>query len=768
MTLRYLGLAAISLTLTLSGCSPAGSTLPTPTAPVVTAPATPVSLGRMEVSFTGVGTQMYATSVRPLESGVRGQALTTVAQGLQLRFNSKSSFDIGTAATGGLRYLSATYDVRNASADGATASPTARSNLTFVAVDASAPATISGTAVSNFKRFDGSAADASLAPKIVPTVGMTLTNGVPTVNASQADFQALSSNEVTALGVPNGARDVFQYGFVARNKSGTGRTLPANPGASQFDGLITFAVKLPLQANAANDPYSFSLVFEVYADSANRVTRVPEETAAAAQSRASALGATLVDADTICTVRTASTNTLYGLGISSTGAGGRDACFGSGSGQVITSVTPLQDVIRAMALQPDGKIVVTGTSNQGTGPIAPNNNTDVAVARYLPDGTLDATFGTGGVFTSPVGAGTSADTPQAILRQSDGKFVIAGSTTNAGGTTGTDMFLMRLLPNGSLDSSFGTSGGVMINAGTAAINNFAFGLDQQSDGKLIILGYTMEGTVATGYDIVLGRYSKDGVPDTTFGSNGLVLTSITTNGSSGDRAQDLQVLPDDTIIVVGTTTPAGAAGNTNGNDTVLLKYRANGTLDTSFGGNGMGYSVTAIGPNRDASGGPAASNDIANALVVQPDGSTIVVGGSNNLGTATGQDISVVKFTAAGVLDLSFGTGGKVFVPMVDGSVLDVANAVQRQPDGKLVVSGTTQSSGGPTGQDFALLRLNANGTLDTAFAGTGKELLAVGAGSATDISSALLLQPNGRIVLGGQSLEVTNNTNFALVRVQP
>lgn len=767
MSRRALGMSALSLTLLLAACSPSRSPAPTPTSPVASPAApTPVSLGRMEVSFTGVGTQLYATNARALDGALHGQALSNVAQGLQLRFVSKNSFDVGTAATGGLRYLSATYEVRNASVDGATPSPAARSNLTFVAVDATTPATISGTAISRFKRFDGSDADAALAPKIIPTVGMTLTNGTPTVNASQADFQAISSSEITGLGLPSGARDMFQYGFVVRNKSGTSRTLPGNPATNQFDGLITFAVKLPLQASAANDPYSFSLVFEVYADSVNRVTRVPEETAAAAQSRATALGASLVDANTICTVRTAATTTLYELGVSSTASGGRDVCFGSGSGQVITSVAPFQDLLRAMVLQPDGKLVVTGTSNQGTGPTSPDNNTDVAVARYLPDGTLDATFGTGGVTTNPVGAGTSSDTPQGIIRQADGKFVIVGSTTNVGNGSGTDIFLVRYLPNGVLDSSFGSSGKVVANIGTAATNNFAFGLDQQSDGKLVVVGYTVEGTVATGNDISLSRYTKDGVPDTSFGTNGIVLTSITASTSGGDRAQDLQVLPDDSIIVVGTTTPAGATGTANGNDTVLLKYRSNGALDTTFGGNGTGYSVTPVGPNI---GG--ASNDISNALTVLPDGATVVVGSSNNLGTTTGQDITAVKFTAAGVLDSAFGTGGKVFVSMTGDNILDVANAIQRQPDGKLVIAGTsqTQNTASPNGQDMALLRLNANGTLDTSFAGSGKQLVSVGTGTATDLATALVIQQNGRIVIGGYTLETgTTNTNFALVRVQP
>lgn len=323
----------MGLSLLLSACTPPQTPVALPYPPSSTTPTTPRSLGRVEVSFTGLGTQVYASNVRSLDSNINGQALTKVAQGLQLKFNSKGSFDVGTAGSG-TRYLYATYNVRNAGMDGVP-SPVARSNLTFVAVDASSPETISGTAVRNFKRFDGSGADVTLAPKLIPTVGMTLINGIPTVNASQADFQALTTAEASGIGQPAGVRDVFQYGFVVRNRTGSGRTLSANPGVDQYDGLVTFAVRLPLQANPINDPYSFSLVFEVVEDSANRVTRVPEETVSQAQSRATALGASLVDGTTICRVRvagpvTSPITTLYDLGVTSTAAGGGNGCYDAG------------------------------------------------------------------------------------------------------------------------------------------------------------------------------------------------------------------------------------------------------------------------------------------------------------------------------------------------------------------------------------------------------------------------------------------------------
>lgn len=751
--MRTLGAAALSLCLMLSACTSSPSIQVEAQRPITTVPSAPISLGRVEISFTGVGTQLYTSSVRSLDTALNSQALTQISQGLQLRFNSKGSFDVGTAGNG-TRYLYATYDVRNAGVD-AVASSTARSNLTFVAVDASSPETLSGTAIRNFKRFDGSAADVTLAPKIIPTVGMTLVNGTPAVNTSQADLQAFTPAEASSIGLPSGVRDVFQYGYVVRNRTG-GRTLPANPGTNQYDGLVTFAVKLPLQANPTNDPYSFSLVFEVVADSVNRVTRVPEESAAQAQSRATALGASLVDANTVCRVRVAGpanspTTILNGLGVSSTAAGGRDVCFGT-DGQVITAVGTLQDAPRAMIIQPDGKIVVGGQSAQGA------TGTDLALTRYQPDGTLDPSFGTGGIVTTAAGGGASGDFIQAMVRQPDGKIVVAGSSTNVTGTTGSDMLLARYNANGTLDSSFGTNGIVLTAAGPSNNSDFAFGLDIQPDGKLVVAGYTGKAPNNIEQDTVVARFTSAGVLDSTFGTGGIVITAVGA-GTNSDRAQDIQVQPDGKLVVLGTVSSDG----TTGNDTVLMRYDTKGILDPGFGTGGK--VVTAVGPDI---GGP--SGDIANALLLLPDGKIVVAGGSNNLGGSTGQDIALVKYTSAGALDPSFGTGGKVFTPMVPGAILDVANAVQVQADGKLVVAGTSQNTGGATGQDFAVLRYNSNGTLDTTFAGTGKKLLAVGPGTASDIATTLQLQADGKIVAAGSTFIATSptSTDFGVIRLQP
>lgn len=238
-------------------------------------------------------------------SGISGQALNTPGTGIQLQLASRGSFTTGTRGAGGLRYLYATFRVRNADGSGVPYS-SSRQNLTFVA--ASTPSTIGETPLSTFKKFDGTAANAALAPQVLPTHGMTLDplNGQPALLPGGEDFQIFTESEVdpTRFQTPTtaaalGVTRLFPYGFVVRNVgTAANRTLPASPGAAQFDGVVTFAVKVPLQASASDDPFSFSMMFQAVDDPNTRVTESVEEQALGSQvaARATALGSAEVAA----------------------------------------------------------------------------------------------------------------------------------------------------------------------------------------------------------------------------------------------------------------------------------------------------------------------------------------------------------------------------------------------------------------------------------------------------------------------------------------
>ncbi|WP_407541947.1 delta-60 repeat domain-containing protein (plasmid) [Deinococcus radiomollis] len=754
--MRTLIFGTLLLTAMLSACSqptpPQLSSTPSVTAPLAP-PSTLQPLGRIEVTFNGVGTSAYATQVQDLSPGLASQALNDQASGLQLRFNSKGSFDVGSAGSG-TRYLYATYDIRNAGVDG-TPSTSARSNLTFIAVDAVTPATISGTAVRNLKRFDGSAADPALAQGITPMHGMISNGGIPMVNSTQADFMAFTESEASSLGALSGVQSVLPYGFVVRNQTTmTTRTLAANPATGQFDGQVTFAVRLPLQAIPANDPYTFSLVFEVVQDTQTRVTKTAQETLAAAQQRATALGATQVSAESVCSVRVAGaagspSATLTGLGVYTTPSGSLDPCFGTG-GKVLTPVGPTtsNDIAYALVIQPDGKLVVAGTNTNVGG----STGNDFTLVRYNTDGTLDTSFGAGGKVITPVGPTTSSDTATSLALQADGKIVAAGPTTNVGGSTGQDVAVVRYNTDGTLDTSFGTGGKVITPVGPGTSPDSINALQIQPDGKIVGAGYTSNMGNNTGNDFAVVRYNTDGTLDTTFGTGGKVITPVGPTTST-DTATALQVQPDGKLVAVGNTSNAGG---TTGQDIALVRYNADGTLDNTFGTGGK--VIAAIGPG--------ASSDGAQTLQLQKDGRTVISGYTSNSGGTTGQDIMVARFNANGTLDSNFGSGGKVITAVGPGMSTESANGLQIQPDGKVVVAGFTSNAGGSTGNDGMLVRYNPDGTLDSSFGTGGQVIVPVTPGA--DVIRALGRQADGKLVAAGYGPGATNGIDFAVIRVLP
>ena len=289
------------------------------------------SLGLVEVTFTGVGTNDFKSTARGISSNNQTRALTDLASGLEMLPVAKTSFEIGTRGTDGMRYLSATYKVRNAAfcspqPCSGTAYNSSRQNLTFMAVSTTAPfsTTLNQTAVAALRLFNGSNANASIAPSILPTHGMNFNGVGAVINSGLEDFQAFTETTASSLtNLPTGVSSVFPYGFVTRcvNHCTPGtRDLAANPAVGQFDGRVTFAVKLPLQAAASADPFSFSLMFEVVDDSVTRVTQSLEEQST--PSLVAARGAALTGAEvfklpglnnidpSVCSVRTAGTAVL--------------------------------------------------------------------------------------------------------------------------------------------------------------------------------------------------------------------------------------------------------------------------------------------------------------------------------------------------------------------------------------------------------------------------------------------------------------------------
>ena len=377
----------------------------------------------------------------------------------------------------------------------------------------------------------------------------------------------------------------------------------------------------------------------------------------------------------------------------------------------------------SVAMTSDGKLVVAGSAANA----ANGTNNDFEVMRYNADGSLDKTFDGDGMVTTAFG--TKDDYGYSVAVQSDGKIVVAGDSLN--GSNNYDFAVVRYNTDGSLDTTFDGDGKLTTAVGTS--NDYAYGVTVQSDGKIVVAGYS---TIGSNYDFAMVRYNANGSLDTTFDGDGKLTTAV---GTSNDYAYGVAVQSDGKIVVAGYSTIG------SNYDFAMVRYNANGSLDTTFDGDGK--LTTAVG----------ASNDYGRSVALQSDGKIIVAGYSSN---GTNNDFAVVRYSANGTLDTTFDGDGKVTTAIGAGD--DLGYSVALQPDSKIIVAG--YSSNG-TNNDFAVVRYSANGTLDTTFDGDGKLTTAIGAGD--DCGYGAVLKSDGKVVVAGSSSN-GSDADFALVRYNP
>lgn len=389
-----------------------------------------------------------------------------------------------------------------------------------------------------------------------------------------------------------------------------------------------------------------------------------------------------------------------------------DSTF-DGDGIVTTSIGTGSDLARSIVLQPDGKLVVAGQAEVGT-------NYDFALVRYNIDGTLDYSFGTNGKVTTAIGS--KDEGASQVIIQPDGKLVAAGYWFNGGYS---DFAVVRYNADGTLDSTFDNDGKVTTDF--SSNDDRAYSIALQTDGKIVaasyaIIGfsihfalarYNTDGTldiafdddgisttpigfsagyiysvaiqpdgkiVAAGFsnnntddDFTLARYNTDGTLDTSFSSDGKVITAI---GFSNDQAFSMALQSDGKIIAT------GYSWNGTDGDFALVRYNIDGTLDNSFGTDGIvTTAITVV--------------DYAYTIAIQTDGK-IIAGGSSN------DDFALVRYNTDGTLDYTFSTNGKVTT--VIGTSADIVYSLAIQQDGKIVAAGFAWN--GLDG-DFALARYN-------------------------------------------------------------
>ena len=346
-----------------------------------------------------------------------------------------------------------------------------------------------------------------------------------------------------------------------------------------------------------------------------------------------------------------------------------DSSFGVG-GKVTTDFG-LTDQASSVVVQPDGKIIVAG----GTYATFPAGGGQFALARYNSDGSLDTSFGVGGLVRTTFGS--SGCFASALVLQRDGK-IIAGGTNYIDLQTNSDFGLVRYNSDGSLDSSFGNAGEVSTEF-DGLLDNVSAVLLQPS-GKIIAVGAAS--SAITSSDFALVRYLSNGMIDTTFGSAGKVRTDF--GGSNIDMAFAAALQSDGKIVAAGTNTDAFGSKVTF----AIARYNSNGTPDPTFDSTGR------------ASVDFGSFNQAAKAVLIQSDGKIVTVGFPDD--EASDSDFLLARLNANGSLDTSFGVGGKVRTSF--GNLNGGANAAVLQADGKIVAAGF-QSTSTQKGADIAMAR---------------------------------------------------------------
>jgi uncharacterized delta-60 repeat protein len=338
-------------------------------------------------------------------------------------------------------------------------------------------------------------------------------------------------------------------------------------------------------------------------------------------------------------------------------------------------------------------------------------------------GTLDSSFDNDGRRVDAIG--TSAEQIHSMALQADGKIVVAGRSANG---TNNDFALARYNTNGTLDTAFDTDGKRTDAIGTST--DIVESMALQVDGKIVVAGYSSNGS---NHDFALTRYNADGSLDTTFDSDGKRTDTI---GAGADVITSVVLQANGKIVA------AGYSSNGANNDFALVRYNADGSLDTTF---------DADGKRTDTIG---AGNDVVNSIALQADGKIVAAGYSSN---GSNNDFALVRYNTDGSLDTTFDADGKRTDTI--GAGTDVITSMVVQADGKIVAAGYNYND---TDNDFSLARYNTDGSLDTTFNDTGRRIDTVGAGN--DQINSIVLQADGRIVVAGHSYNGTDN-DFALAR---
>lgn len=392
---------------------------------------------------------------------------------------------------------------------------------------------------------------------------------------------------------------------------------------------------------------------------------------------------------------------LLGLGARDATAapGDLDLTFGTG-GSVTTPVAAgLFGFAVVAAIQPDGKIVVAIDSE--------TTNADLAVLRYDSSGTLDPTWGTGGIATLATSPFDEAAVGIAV--QPDGKVLVAGASS-------VDIKIARLDTSGALDVTWGSGGIASTNLDGGGLDGFG-DFEVLSDGRVLVGGSFLG-------QLAMSRFESDGTLDITFGGTGLVTTDV----GAWATLSRLALQSDGSII---------GTGHADGT-VYTTRHYATGVPDLTFGTSGVVSTTAGTG-----------ADDLSRDVLVEPDGSIVVLAqdGITDLGAPTLW--MIFRYLTDGTPDPAWGTSG-IVTTMVNASTSSSnARALVRQSDGKFIATGDAMVDPSTSlDVEVATVRYEMDGSLDTTWGGTG--IVLDDFGSTLEAGTSIQIQPDGKVVVAG------------------
>lgn len=424
---------------------------------------------------------------------------------------------------------------------------------------------------------------------------------------------------------------------------------------------------------------------------------------------------------------------------------------------------PNDSSARGIALQTDGKIVMAGDTQENfTVPPPGGVNSYVAVCRYNTNGTLDNSFGTSGLttFLIPVFP-PSLVTNSLTIQPTDGSIVVCGYKQNSSGFN--EMFIVRFTSNGILDTNFASPNGFILITPTMFMTAYSLTVDNcyavsvkidtsTNPNKIVIGGHARVLPAIPPPNslsfFALARLDLNGVLDGGFGINGLVLTNF-----SGQNETGLSLaIGNGNYFLAGSTTGFAVA-----------KFDTVGNPVVGFGSSGL-VVIPAFVPS---------SLDGASSMLVQPDGNIVLAGTSYSnppFPASPTQSYALARLDGiSGILDTSFGIGGKVITNLSAINIDLNGASVAIQPDGKIVLGGRYFNVLIPN-TSFSLARYNVNGSLDTTFGinGNGLILEDLVPGTMQEIGYSVAIQTDGKILLGGvkgEFSDISDEKEFILAR---